>query len=328
MTSAHTSAAGATAANISASTNHGLVGNALQMLAAGLGPYVAARLREAAGMGRYVPNDLDIAGDVAEDVSLMLKVMAMGWNEVFRDCLGPVERSLVSEIRVTRNRWAHLESFDDDDLDRALDSIGRLLAAVGAAAEAARVNQAKHRLRRKRYAAETPSPLRREPRRPAVPASSQPSHPPDTNDGKTPEIAIPHTPGVDAGERAGSLIQRGIAYRQTGELGRAVTDFEEAIGINRENAEAWYQRALTWGHMGEYQRAINDFNRAIALDGNYAHAYADRGYAHLCLGDPGAAIADFESAIQLNPGDELARANLRKARRQGKEIRESENRWR
>ena len=285
-----------------ASTSHSLVGTALQLLAVGLSPYVADRLREAAGMGRYVPNDLDTAWNADEDVAVMLKVMAVGWNEVFREHLGPVERSLVSEIRETRNRWAHLETFDDDDLDRALDSIGRLLKAVGADTESERVSKAKHRLRRKRYGAETPS--------------------------KTPEVAIPQTPNLDTGEKTGSLIQQGIAYRQKGEFGRAIADFEEAIGINRESAEAWYQRALTWGHMEEFQRAINDFNRAIALNRDYADAYADRGYAQLCLGDYGAAIGDFESAIGLNPNDELARINLEKARRRAKEIREAESRRR
>ena len=305
MTSVYASANGASTSANADSANHGLVGNALQLLAVGLGPYVASSLREAAGMGRYVPNDVDTTGDVAGDVSLMLKVMATGWNEVFRDHLGPIERSLVSEIRETRNRWAHQEPFDDDDLDRALDSIGRLLKAVSAGAEAERVHEAKHRLRRKRYATETPATSR-----------------------QAPTTAVHHTPAVKAGDKTDSLIQRGIVYRQEGDFEKAIADFEEAIGANRESAEAWYQRALTWGHMKEYQRAINDFNRAITLDQDYAAAYADRGYAQFCLGDYTSAVHDFESAIHLNPDDDLARANLDKARRRGKEMREAQSRLR
>ena len=80
--------------------------------------------------------------------------------------------------------------------------------------------------------------------------------------------------------------------------------------------------------MGEYQRAINDFNRAIALDQRYAAAYADRGYAQFCLGDYTSAVGDFESAIHLNPDDNFARANLDKARRLGKEMREAQSRLR
>ncbi len=41
-------------------------------------------------------------------------------------------RYLVSELRDHRNKWAHQESFSSDDAYRALDSVGRLLAAVSA----------------------------------------------------------------------------------------------------------------------------------------------------------------------------------------------------
>ena len=54
------------------------------------------------------------------------------WNDVFRRTLGPAERSLVSELRDLRNKWAHQQSFSSDDAYRALDSAGRLLTAVSA----------------------------------------------------------------------------------------------------------------------------------------------------------------------------------------------------
>ncbi len=66
------------------------------------------------------------------DVAGLLKLMWDTWHEVFRKILGPAERSLVSELRDHRNKWAHQESFSSDDAYRALDSVGRLLAAVSA----------------------------------------------------------------------------------------------------------------------------------------------------------------------------------------------------
>ena len=62
----------------------------------------------------------------------LLKLMWDTWHDVFREILGPAERSLVSELRGHRNQWAHQESFSSDDTYRALDSVGRLLAAVSA----------------------------------------------------------------------------------------------------------------------------------------------------------------------------------------------------
>ncbi|MCX8207303.1 MAG: Swt1 family HEPN domain-containing protein, partial [Methanothrix sp.] len=46
--------------------------------------------------------------------------------------LGYSERSLVSELRNWRNRWAHQQAFSSDDTYRAIDSTGRLLRAVSA----------------------------------------------------------------------------------------------------------------------------------------------------------------------------------------------------
>jgi hypothetical protein len=54
------------------------------------------------------------------------------WNAVFTKTLGRAERSLVAELRDTRNRWAHQEKFSTDDAYRALDSVQRLLGAVAA----------------------------------------------------------------------------------------------------------------------------------------------------------------------------------------------------
>ncbi len=311
-------------------TSHNLVGNALQLLAVGLGPYVVDRLREASGRGRYVPDDIDTIGDVETDVAVMLRVMASGWHEVFREVLGPMERSLVSETREIRNRWAHMDAFDDDDLDRALDSIGRLLDGIGAGDEAERVHRAKHRLRTRRYAPEKSGAKAAAQADDSVeyrpdPGSSRSaphdydtlevasSHPDPASRSADP-LEMPRTPGVDYGDRSMAIIEQGIANRQKGDFGRAIADFGEAIGVNRENADAWYHRGLTWGHMGEFRRAINDFNRVIALDIGYADAYNGRGYARYCLEDYTSAVSDFEHALLLDPDDQLTRINLEKAR--------------
>src|ERR1019366_3626585 len=66
------------------------------------------------------------------DAAGLLKLMWESWNDVFRRTLGPADRSLVSELRDLRNKWAHQETFSSDDAYRALDSSGRLLSAVSA----------------------------------------------------------------------------------------------------------------------------------------------------------------------------------------------------
>ena len=51
---------------------------------------------------------------------------------MFRKTLGQAERTLVSELRDVRNRWAHQAAVLTDDAYRALDSAARLLTAVSA----------------------------------------------------------------------------------------------------------------------------------------------------------------------------------------------------
>ena len=72
------------------------------------------------------------------------------WNSVFRKVLGQDERTLVSELRTARNRWAHQEAFSTDDAYRVLDSVQRLLTAVSAE-EADELDEQKQELLRIRY---------------------------------------------------------------------------------------------------------------------------------------------------------------------------------
>lgn len=306
--------------------NHSLVGEALRLLAAGLGPYVAGKMQEAVDAGRYAPDVSDALGEITGDISVTLRVMAMAWNDVFRDALGPVERSLVSEIRETRNRWAHQDTFDDDDLDRALDSIGRLLAAVGAINEAKRIDGAKHRLRLRRYGAAASRAAARDDAapdpqaEPDPPAETQPMDPPgeveprpaaDPDDRPAEAVAAPDP----ARERLiQEYILKGVEYRRNEHFGHAMGEFEQAIRIDPDRADTWFHRGMTWGLMGDHGRAIADFNRAIAISPLYAEAYNCRGYAHFCRGDYRLAVDDLERADRLNPGDELIQGNLQQAR--------------
>ena len=122
-------------------TNHERVGKALDLLKTGLGPFVDREVKGALESRRL---DAFKLRDYAEDpvlankptsewdVAGLLRLMWATWNDVFRTILGRADRSLVSELRDHRNRWAHQESFSSDDAYRALDSVGRLLTAVSA----------------------------------------------------------------------------------------------------------------------------------------------------------------------------------------------------
>ena len=137
-------------------TNQERVGKALELLKAGLGPFVEREVQDKIKAGgvhmdtvRRFVDDPHLTDKPIDqwDVAALLKLMWETWNDVFRTVLGRAERSLVNEIRDQRNKWAHQDSFSSDDADRTLDSIARLLTAVSAS-QADEVNRMKMELRR------------------------------------------------------------------------------------------------------------------------------------------------------------------------------------
>lgn len=122
-------------------SNHERVGKALELLRDGLAPFVKRELE--AEHGKYWittvtadwPHDVAWDQDADEphlDCAVLLRIMWEQWNQVFKRTLGHTERSLVSELRETRNRWAHQNAFSTDDAYRAMDSAERLLTSISA----------------------------------------------------------------------------------------------------------------------------------------------------------------------------------------------------
>ncbi len=137
-------------------TNRERVGKVLDLLKAGLGPFADREVKNAIKAKRLdeygfhqFHDDPKLKGkSVTEwDAAALLKLMWDTWNDVFRYTLGHTDRSLVSELRDWRNKWAHQEHFSSDDTDRTLDSAERLLTAVSAS-QAGEVNRMKMELRR------------------------------------------------------------------------------------------------------------------------------------------------------------------------------------
>lgn len=138
-------------------TNRDMIGNAMDVLKSGLAPFVSREFTS--HYGAQSANKLseilggavhDVKGFSDVDVAALLKIMWASWNDVYKNTLGYSERSLVSELREMRNRWAHQSAFSSDDAYRALDSTHRLLLAVSAP-ESGKVEDVKMKLLRKRY---------------------------------------------------------------------------------------------------------------------------------------------------------------------------------
>jgi Tfp pilus assembly protein PilF len=91
--------------------------------------------------------------------------------------------------------------------------------------------------------------------------------------------------------------------------GNPIADYNEAIELNPNHADAYYKRGDAYDELGEYEKAIADYNKAIELDPNHALAYLNRGCAYGEIGEYGKAIADYNKVIELRPNHALAYYN-------------------
>jgi len=89
----------------------------------------------------------------------------------------------------------------------------------------------------------------------------------------------------------------------------ALKDYDEAILLNPQSAEAYYKRGFAYQKLDQGERAIEDFSKAISINPQFAKAYSNRGYAYLGKGQYDMAIADCNKAIRLAPNDAVACLN-------------------
>eukprot|EP00913_Durusdinium_trenchii_P028283 g26511.t1 len=138
------------------------VTKALDALSRGLQPFVEREMKTiykdrwektARSSFREVRNGKTDDEGIQWDAHAVLTVMWDQWNTIFRHQLSQTDRSLVSELRDFRNRWAHQGEFEFDDVYRILDSVERLLRSVKAA-EAADIGRDKLDLLKHRFSLE------------------------------------------------------------------------------------------------------------------------------------------------------------------------------
>ena len=86
----------------------------------------------------------------------------------------------------------------------------------------------------------------------------------------------------------------------------AIIEAGEITGPNL--AWVYSNRGLGYRRAGDLDQAMQDYNEAIRLRSDYADAYGNRAYAQDLLGKPEEAIADWETALRLGGKDRVRRA--------------------
>jgi tetratricopeptide (TPR) repeat protein len=127
---------------------------------------------------------------------------------------------------------------------------------------------------------------------------------------------------ADGEPRAAVLYNRGIAWRAASQrdrtnrddaaLDQAIADYDAALRLKPDFAEAYVNRGIAWFDKGRYDQAIADATRAIALRPGLAEAFNNRALAYYKQGRYDRAQPDFDRTILLrkNYGNALILRSL------------------
>ena len=103
--------------------------------------------------------------------------------------------------------------------------------------------------------------------------------------------------------------RRGWAHGTSGELDKAISDFNQAICLNPKDAVAYCLRGKAYEEKGDLGNALNDLNESIRLNPNDPLAHNNRGFIHSQNGNLNDALRDLNDAIRFDPKFDLAYAN-------------------
>jgi tetratricopeptide (TPR) repeat protein len=119
------------------------------------------------------------------------------------------------------------------------------------------------------------------------------------------------TEALNARDRAGTLVNRGVFKLRRQEYNSALRDFEAALKRDPTMGEALVNRGAARLGLKSPEAALADINRALELGvSEPAKAYYNRAIAHERLGDIRSAWLDYTKAAELDPEWDAPRKEL------------------
>jgi len=111
---------------------------------------------------------------------------------------------------------------------------------------------------------------------------------------------------VDIQEKQDKLVSRGASAQGAVYLDRqmydeAIAEFNKAIEIDPDFADAYYNRGIANSKKGNLEKAISDYSKAIEINPRDSDAYFNRGLVYHKKNNLDKAISDYTKVIQISP---------------------------
>lgn len=100
---------------------------------------------------------------------------------------------------------------------------------------------------------------------------------------------------------AKDFSKRADTYYRQKDYDNAVQNYNKAIELNPQDADAYSSRGNAYYMKGDHDQAFEDYNKALVLDQTLPHVYINRGNIYYEEGERDQAIIDFNRAIQVSP---------------------------
>jgi tetratricopeptide (TPR) repeat protein len=105
-------------------------------------------------------------------------------------------------------------------------------------------------------------------------------------------------------------MEMGIGYLDQGQFDQAIAEFQAALQIAPDNAQAHYNLGLAYQKQDKLDEAAAAYQKAIQANPNLADVHNNLGLIYKVQGKLDQALASYQEAIRLAPDDDTAHYNL------------------
>lgn len=111
---------------------------------------------------------------------------------------------------------------------------------------------------------------------------------------------------IEAGREPASRMtlvyaNRARAWHETAQYNAAIADFDQAIRLAPQNAEALQGRCMSRAVAGQLSQALADCNQALKLKPDNLAALESRGFTYRKMRAFNRSIADYDAVLQIDP---------------------------